>query len=170
MAEEVRIAPADPLAATRFATERELILPCFPTPPLAIEHFGSTAVPGLAAKPIIDIMVLVADLAEGMAARPALEQVGYAYSSGPPERPRIVFIKGVPLRTHHLHIHADADEFRRHMIFRDQLRLHAEDRAAYEALKHDLAARFRTDRVAYADAKSDFIDAIVARSGGPARK
>lgn len=167
--EEIRIDPPDPSAAAKFAAERQLILSCFPTPPLAIEHFGSTAVPGLAAKPIIDIMALVADLADGQAAVPTLEAVGYAYSSGPPQWPRIVLIKGIPLRTHHLHIHADAGEFRRHMIFRDHLRTHPDDCAAYQALKLDLAERFRTDRQAYSEAKSAFIDAIVAHAGGPAR-
>ena len=101
---------------------------------------------------------------------PALEALGYTCWRADPVATKLLLIKGLPNRTHHLHIHADVAEVHRHIVFRDHLRAHPEDSAAYEALKLDLAERFRTDREAYSEAKSAFIDAIVAHAGGPARK
>lgn len=167
--EEIRLSPPDPQAASKFETERALILPCFPTPPRLIEHIGSTAVPGIVAKPVIDIIVLVDELSSGRAAIAPLEALGYSFWSADPVPTKLFLVKGLPNRTHHLHIHADVGEVHRHLVFRDHLRTHPEDSAAYEALKLDLAERYRTDREAYTEAKSAFIDAIVAHAGGPGR-
>ncbi|AKR58065.1 hypothetical protein XM25_20185 [Devosia sp. H5989] len=167
--EEIRLAPPDPQAASSFVAARERILPCFPVPPRLIEHIGSTAIPGILAKPVIDIVVLVDDLAQGHAAIPALEALGFSFWRDNPVRTRLFLVKGLPNRTHHLHIHADPTEVERHLVFRDHLRAHPGDSAAYEALKRELAERYRTDREAYTEGKSAFIDAIVARAGGPPR-
>jgi GrpB-like predicted nucleotidyltransferase (UPF0157 family) len=155
-----------------FARERALLVPAFAVPPLAIEHMGSTSVPDLPAKPIIDIIVFVEDLDQGRAAIPALEALGYSFWADNPDKSKLFLTKGLPpapRRTHNLHVHANPDEVRRHLLFRDHLRSSAAAREAYLDLKRDLAARFRDDREAYTEGKAAFVDAIVARLGGPLR-
>ncbi len=172
MAEPVELLDPDEEWPAAFERERALILPLFPVPPRLVEHMGSTAIPGLPAKPIIDIIVLVDDLE---AARPAigpLEATGYSFWAGNPDKSKFYLAKGLPpapRRTHHLHIHDDADKVARHLIFRDHLRANPAARDAYLALKQDLAARFRDDREAYSQGKTDFIDSLVASLGGPSR-
>lgn len=134
---------------------------------------GSRAVPGLPAKPIIDIIVLVGGLAEAHRAIPALEDVGYSFWRDNPDKTKLYLAKGLPpapRRTHHLHIHDDADEVQRHLIFRDHLRSSAAARAAYLSLKEELAARFRDDREAYSKGKTAFVDGLVTSLGGAARR
>ena len=166
--DEIHLEPYDRRWPRKFAAEREFIAACFPTRPLAIEHIGSTAVPGLAAKPVIDIMVLVNDLADGHAAVPALEAGGYSYWRDNPDTARLFLVKGLPPsaphRTHHLHIVAERARFDRHLIFRDALRADPSIRDAYQALKTDLAERHRSDRESYTDAKGSFVAGIVARA------
>lgn len=135
---------------------------------VAVEHVGSTAVPGLSAKPIIDIMAGVRCLADVERFRPALEAAGYVYH---PEMEQFIpdrryFTKGSGgVSVQHLHVAEHGGEFwERHLLFRDYLRAHPEARAAYDRLKRQLAARFRDDRPAYTDAKTEFIEGIVARA------
>ncbi|MDB5586734.1 MAG: hypothetical protein JWP26_1704 [Devosia sp.] len=173
MSEAIELHAADPAWPAAFEAERALILPCFATPPLLLEHMGSTSIPGLPAKPIIDIIALVADLKAARAAIAALEALSYSYWAANPDTTKLYLAKGLPpapRRTHHLHIHDDADEVTRHLMFRDHLRANAQVRAAYFTLKQDLAARFREDREAYSRFKTDFIDAVVLSLGGPSRK
>jgi GrpB-like predicted nucleotidyltransferase (UPF0157 family) len=171
--DEIVIEPYDTTWPARFADERRFVESCFQTRPLAIEHIGSTAVDGLAAKPVIDILVLVDDLDQGVAAVPALEADGYGYWRDNPDRTKLFLAKGLPpvapQRTHHLHIHADVAERDRHVVFRNALRRDTALRDEYAALKRELALRFRHDREAYSDAKTIFVDRIVATAGGPAR-
>jgi GrpB-like predicted nucleotidyltransferase (UPF0157 family) len=173
LTEPVELHAPSPDWPADFLRERDLIAPLFPVPPLLIEHMGSTAVPGLAAKPIIDIIVLVEDLDAGRRAIPALEATGYSFWADNPDKTRLYLVKGLPPaphRTHHLHIHDDADEVRRHLLFRDHLRAHPEVRDAYLALKSDLADRFRHDREAYSKHKTDFVDGLLLSLGGPPRR
>jgi GrpB-like predicted nucleotidyltransferase (UPF0157 family) len=122
-----------------------------------IDHIGSTSVPGLAAKPVIDIEVSVADLGAEAAHVPAVESLGVLlggrddwhrfFRPGPP-RPRDVQV----------HVVASGGAFERdHLLFRDYLRAQHEACVAYAVLKRQLAARWRDDRYAYVDAKTDFI-------------
>jgi len=165
--------PYDPAWPQKFEVEKRFVAGCFTRPPGAIEHIGSTSVPGLAAKPIIDITVLVEDLADGLTAVPALEAGGYSFWRDNPDKSRLFLVKGLPPtaphRTHHLHIHANPVELDRHLAFRDALRADTGLRQAYAALKRDLATRYRHDREAYSDAKTEFVDAVVAAAGGPTR-
>jgi GrpB-like predicted nucleotidyltransferase (UPF0157 family) len=128
-----------------------------------VEHVGSTSVPGLAAKPIVDIQLSVPDADDEPAYLPALEECslalrsrepGHRYLRPPAERPREV----------HLHVcSAGSDWEREHLLFRDYLRTHPLVSAAYGALKFELAGRYPADRLAYTDAKSGFIlDALDA--------
>ncbi|WP_375450263.1 GrpB family protein [uncultured Devosia sp.] len=173
MSEAIELHAADPLWPAAFEAERTLILPCFAVAPLLLEHMGSTAIPGLPAKPIIDIIVLVEDLKTARAAIPALEAQGYSYWADNPDTTKLYLAKGLPpapRRTHHLHIHDHPDEVTRHLLFRDHLRAHDDVRDRYLALKQDLAARFRTDRESYSKLKTDFIDPLILSLGGPPRQ
>lgn len=133
-----------------------------------VEHIGSTAVPGLAAKPVIDLMVWVHSLEKAQHAVPLLEALGYIYWRDNPYSGRLFFVKGMPLygwqRTHHLYIVQAYNEFWKHLLFRDYLRLHPDEAKRYEALKRDLAARFREDREAYTNGKSDYIKAVTEKA------
>ncbi len=173
MSEAVELHDPDGSWPAAFEAERVAIAPLFPVAPLLIEHMGSTAVPGLGAKPVIDLIVLMARLADALPAIPALEATGYSFWAANPDKTRLFLVKGLPpapRRTHHLHIYEDADEVKRHLLFRDHLRADAATRDAYWRLKRDLADRHRHDRDAYTAAKNGFVDAVIARLGGPPRK
>jgi GrpB-like predicted nucleotidyltransferase (UPF0157 family) len=153
-----------------FNEERQRLQPAL-APWLAgsIEHIGSTAVPGMAAKPVIDIMAGVSSLGSSRQAIEAATMLGYCYF---PYRPDVEhwFCKPSPAhRTHHLHlVTVGSPHWIRRIAFREYLRAHGRVAADYETLKRELASRFRFDREAYTDAKSPFIDAITdeALAGG----
>jgi GrpB-like predicted nucleotidyltransferase (UPF0157 family) len=167
--DEIKIVDYDPAWPGMFEEEAaRLRLALAPDLILGLEHFGSTAIPGLAAKPIIDMLLAVRSLAEARDSfRDPLERLGYLYWAENPKRDRLFFVKGLPPhaphRTHHLHVTQLDGELWRRLAFRDHLRTHREDAQRYEALKRDLAARYRDDREAYTEAKSAFIDEILAR-------
>lgn len=164
--DEIHVEPYDSSWPLTFIAERAFVLGCFSTPPAAIEHIGSTAVPGLAGKPVIDILVLVDDLSLGRMAIPALEAGGYSFWRDNPDKTKLFLVKGLPpapRRTHHLHIYADPAQLERHVAFRDRLRVDPLARRAYESLKRQLAAQYRNDREAYTEGKSAFIDNLLAR-------
>jgi len=166
--EEVAIAPYDQAWAEAFRSEKEHLLACLPRDLVRrVEHFGSTAVPGLAAKPIVDVLVEVTDL-EAAKARiaPVLQAQGYDYfwrpthgDDGPPFY--AWFIKRDPqsgTRTHHIHmVERSFTEHWDRLLFRDYLIEHPEVAREYEALKRRLASESPRDRVAYTRAKSEFI-------------
>ena len=136
---------------------------------LDIQHFGSTAVPGLDAKPIIDILLATPDLPKARAMFPAsLEPQGYAFWTDNPKLDRLFFVKGLPPaaphRTHHLHVTEVGGALWGQLAFRDHLRRHPPDAESYAALKRDLAVRHRTDREAYTAAKAEFIRALVGHA------
>ncbi len=169
--EQVDIVPYDPQWPTLFQQECEHLRACLPAELLGrIEHFGSTAVPGLAAKPIVDMLVEVSDL-EATRARivPILEAQGYDYFW----RPTISPDDGLPyyawfikrgadgMRTHHLHmVEPDFPHWGR-LRFRDHLIAHPEVALAYVRLKRELAAAHPNDREAYTTSKTGFISGIV---------
>jgi GrpB-like predicted nucleotidyltransferase (UPF0157 family) len=134
---------------------------------LAVEHFGSTAIPGLVAKPIIDILVAVRSVPEAreVAVSP-MESLGYAFWTDNPKRDRLFFVKGLPpsapSRTHHVHMTEFGGEMWMRLLFRDYLRIHPEEAARYGALKLELMERYKDDREAYADAKSAYVEEIMS--------
>ena len=173
MSEPIELHAYDPAWPAAFEAERDLIAPLFPSPPLLLEHMGSTSIPGLAAKSVIDIIALVRDLDDAHRAVPALEATGYRFWRDNPDKTKLYLVKGLPpapRRTHHLHIYDHEPEVRRHLIFRDHLRANPDALAAYLALKRDLADRFRDDREAYSKQKTGFIDDLVLSLGGPPRR
>ncbi|MDP9235706.1 MAG: GrpB family protein [Actinomycetota bacterium] len=135
-----------------------------------IEHVGSTAVPGLAAKPVIDIMVGVANLEEARGAFADVASLGYLYAPYKSEFMHWFCKPSVTVRTHHLYLMEKGHpEWQAHIAFRDHLRNHPETAEAYERLKLDLANRFRNDREAYTEAKTDFVARVVATALGRSR-
>lgn len=139
-----------------------------------IEHIGSTAIPGLAAKPVIDIMAAVESLEGSRPAIAAAAGLGYCYFPYQAEV-KHWFCKPSPaFRTHHLHlVPIGSPQWTRPIAFRDYLRAHADVAAEYEALKRRLAAEFRFDREAYTDAKGPYINAVtdtaLAQGGSTSR-
>lgn len=130
-----------------------------------IEHIGSTAVPGLAAKPIIDILVGVRSLvrAKQVAVFP-LEELGYAYWFDNQDTQRMFFVKGLPPngpRTHHIHIIESKSILQERLLFRDYLRQHPDEALRYAHLKRHLAQQFSYDREAYTSGKTGYVQSII---------
>lgn len=164
----VGIVNYDPQWPVLYEEEKGRILDVIGRRIAAIEHIGSTAVPELAAKPIIDIMIAVRRLADADKCIEPLQDIGYEYvREFEVEMPeRRFFRKGPPEeRTYHIHMIELTSEFwERHLLFRDYLRTHPEVAQQYYQLKKELAARYGSDREAYAEAKTPFIESIVAKS------
>ena len=153
----------DPRWPLRYQRERDRIAAALGENAVAIEHVGGTAVPGLPAKPVIDIMVGVPDIERAGQAVAGLINLGYQYvpelESQLPERR--YFRRGTP-ETHHVHMVAVSSDFwEEHLLFRDYLRTHPQAAEEYGKLKRGLASRFRFDRDAYRAGKVPFIDTVV---------
>jgi GrpB-like predicted nucleotidyltransferase (UPF0157 family) len=132
---------------------------------LDIQHIGSTAIPGMVAKPIVDIAVTVAALDELTPIIAAFERAGYAYKGEYGLAGRHFFVKGDPV-THHVHVvQRDSVHWRDWLRFRDYMRSHDEDVKAYCRFKLDLAQRFHHNRDAYTEAKTPFITTILEKAG-----
>jgi GrpB-like predicted nucleotidyltransferase (UPF0157 family) len=165
MANPVIILDYDPNWPRLFQSLRKPIADALEDMAAAIEHVGSTAVPGLAAKPIIDIDVLLTSETLLSAAIERLASLGYVHRGnlGIPEREAFFAPANNP--PHHLYVCPPSSaEFRRHVAFRDYLRAHPRDAKIYGALKTALAERFREDRTAYNDAKGEFVEALTSRA------
>lgn len=169
MGDTVSIVDYDTTWPERFTVEAAAIALELGPIALRIEHVGSTSVPGLAAKPIVDIQISVASLTPMDTYRRPLECLGYRYyeylnDEGIDDYP--YFAKPAdPPETFHIHV-AEAGTFneRRHLAFRDWLRANPEDAAVYAQLKRALAQQEWDDVNDYADAKTDFVVAIVNRA------
>lgn len=150
----------DPNWPTYFENERRRIQNALGEAATRIEHTGSTAVPGLAAKPIIDVLVTVADADDEGTFVPALEAAGYELRVREPGHRML----RTPTRDVHVHLWRDDDpEVHRYLRFRDRLRCSPEDRRAYEQLKRDLARFDWADLNDYADAKGPLIESLLER-------
>jgi len=152
----------------RFAEQRDE-LETIPQPWLSepVEHVGSTAVPGLAAKPIVDIAAPIRSLVDAHRAIPVLERAGWLYwPSDPNSSWRLWFLRPRPeSRTHHLYVIQHDDPHLRELIaFRDRLRSDALARDSYTELKQRLAQQYRTNREGYTAAKRSFVAEILQRS------
>jgi GrpB-like predicted nucleotidyltransferase (UPF0157 family) len=162
--EPVVIVEYSPDWAPQFEQIRALLLTTLGELALAVEHVGSTAVPGLAAKPIIDIDVVIARLDDIDAVKTALTAIGYAYSGEQGIAGRHAFKQPADLPRHHCYVCAkDSAELLRHLSFRDALRHDPRLAANYAALKQELPATFRDDRLGYSEAKTAFVEAALRR-------
>jgi GrpB-like predicted nucleotidyltransferase (UPF0157 family) len=167
MTQALLLAPYDPGWVQAFAAERERIAEAIGPLAVRIDHHGSTAVPGLDAKPIIDIQISVAELQPLRAYSDPLAALGYRHQPHDDDRVCPFFYRpGEWPHTHHVHVvQAGGTEERRTLAFRDFLREHPDVAADYLALKRRLAAIASaldpSSREAYADGKAEFVGRIV---------
>ena len=159
----VRVVAYRPVWKSLFEEEAARLRSLMGAAALSVEHAGSTAVEGLDAKPIIDLLVGVRDLEEARGWIPELEARGYEFrpEAGIPDR--LFFAKGARAwRTHHLSLaEPSSDFYTKHLLFRDYLRAHPAACEAYRALKHGLAREFPTDRASYTEGKRAFIEHLL---------
>lgn len=156
-ARAVVIAEPDASWPARFVQERARIVGALPDA-VAVEHIGSTSVPGLAAKPIIDVVVVPTGDIEAAVA--PLEAAGYVLRVREPGHRML----RTPARDVHVHLWTEPEQVARHLLFRDWLRVDAADRDRYAAVKRELATRTWGDMNDYADAKSPVIAEITRRA------
>ena len=160
----IYLAPYDPAWPAIYAAKAQRIRDALGSAVLRLEHTGSTAVPGLAAKPIIDMVLAVADSADEAAYVPALAAIGYTLHVREPAWYEHRLLKS-PGFAGNLHLFSlGCTEMDQMLLFRDWLRTHQEDRILYENTKRELAARIWKYTQNYADAKSDVVQAILAHA------
>jgi GrpB-like predicted nucleotidyltransferase (UPF0157 family) len=165
MANPVVVLGYDPNWPGLFQSLRKRIADALGDMAAAIEHVGSTAVPDLAAKPIIDIDVLLVSETMLPAAIEHLGTLGYIHRGNLGIPAREAFLPPANLPPHHLYVCPPCSaEFRRHMGFRDYLRAHPKDAKIYGDLKIALAERFREDRSGYNTAKGKLVEELTSRA------
>lgn len=149
-----------------FESEAKLIKNALGDNCIAVHHIGSTAVPGLSAKPIIDILPVVKDISQVDQCNSAMKNIGYEVKGEYGIAFRRFFQKSSDRRTHNVHVFEEGSpEIDRHLKFRDWMRSHITDRDAYGALKADLALKFPNDMMSYCLGKDDFIADIDNKTG-----
>ena len=158
------LSPYDTTWPLEFAAEADRIERACRGLALRLEHIGSTSIPGLSAKPVIDILAGRPSNVSGDAYVPAFRALGYEHKGAYGVPGRNYFRRGTP-RTHHVHLVSSSSEvWQDHLLFRDYLRAHPETAREYETLRRELAARYLTDKEKYTDAKGPFIRSIVRRA------
>jgi len=156
----IELAGPNPNWKAAFEAEARKLKPVF-SDSIGLHHVGSTAIEGIKAKPVIDILGVVKDIAVVSNYREEMEELGYEYKGENGLAGRRYFEKGQIQHTHHLHVfEAGNTEVERHLLFRDYLRAHREEAQAYSKLKQRLAQEYRSDPAGYTEAKSDFIASI----------
>jgi len=166
VSEQIEVVPYDPRWADAFGVERTRLAAALGALARRIDHHGSTAVRGLAAKPIIDMLLVVPDSANEPAYASDLERQGYVLRIREPEWFEHRVFKG-PDTNVNLHVFtAGSEEVDRMLLFRDRLRANAVDRDHYAAAKRELAAQDWTYVQQYADAKTAVVREIIARAEG----
>jgi GrpB-like predicted nucleotidyltransferase (UPF0157 family) len=168
--DEVEIVNYDPRWPVLFDEEAKRLRAVLdPSLIVRIEHFGSTAIPHLSAKPIIDILIAVRSLADARATFvEALRNLDYVYWADNPKEDRMFFVRGMPpfgsSRSHHVHVTEQYGEMWQRLAFRNYLRAHPEEAGTYARLKRRLAAEHPADREAYTDAKSAYIESVMRKA------
>jgi GrpB-like predicted nucleotidyltransferase (UPF0157 family) len=161
----VRLADYDPGWPARYEREGAAIRAELGDQVVVLEHIGSTSVPGLAAKPIIDIVLAVPDPVEEEAYVPGLERAGYRLVIREPDWYEHRLLRKRPDDSVNLHVFGpDSPEIERYLRFRDRLRSHDGDRQIYEDTKRRLAGQHWAYVQQYADAKTDVVEAIMERA------
>lgn len=160
----VQLAPYDPAWPARFEQEAERIRSALGDRVRLLEHVGSTSVPGLSAKPIIDIVLAVSDSADEAAYVPPMEAAGYVLRVREPEWLEHRLFKAPDMDVN-VHVFSEGEaEIDRMLAFRDWLRTHDDERDLYEHSKRELAARTWKYVQHYADAKTEVVEKIIARA------
>ncbi|CAN5325505.1 GrpB family protein [soil metagenome] len=161
----IEVLDPDPSWPERFRAEAARIAEALGPVAARIEHIGSTSVPGLAAKPVLDVQISVRSFLPMEPYREPLERLGYVHRADDEPEHRFFRLDVEGVRSVNIHVCEVGSEWeRRHITFRDHLRTHPEDAARYAELKRRLARRFPFDVLSYADAKTPFIEAIKGRS------
>lgn len=162
--EPIEIVSYDPDWPARFQSWHGRLADVLGETALRIQHVGSTAVPGLPAKPVIDILVTVVDADQEASYVPPIESLGIQLRSRDDLHRYFRPFAGLP-RVVQVHVCTDGSSWeRRHLLFRDYLRSEESAREAYLAAKLEAAERWRDDRIAYADAKTDVISRLMERA------
>lgn len=168
-ADAIRLAPYTEAWARAFETEAERLRAVFGTARAEVRHIGSTSVPGLVAKPIIDVLVGLSRLEEAEARIQDMEALGYQYvPEYEAELPDRRYFRRPRTRPRAYHVHCVVEGgwlWRRHLAFRDHLRAHPSDALRYGRLKRALAGRCGADRGAYLEGKAPFIAEVLKRAG-----
>jgi GrpB-like predicted nucleotidyltransferase (UPF0157 family) len=168
--DEVEIVDYDPRWPALFDQEADRLRATLdPSLIMGLEHFGSTAVPNLSAKPIIDILIAVRSLADAQASFvERLRQLDYVWWAENPKQDRLFFVKGMPpfgpRRSHHLHVTELHGQMWQRLAFRDYLRANPEEARTYEQLKRRAAVENPADREAYTDAKAAYIENVMRKA------
>jgi GrpB-like predicted nucleotidyltransferase (UPF0157 family) len=161
---EIVVVDYDPCWPEKFLKHAVILSQALGSNTLAVEHVGSTSVPGLAAKPIIDIIVLVQDAGDESAYLSALLEAGYRLRVRESDWHQHRMLR-TPQLDVHVHIFSSGCvEVRRQLAFRDRLRINIEDRLLYESVKRSLAKQDWPDMNAYARAKTEVVEQITARA------
>jgi len=163
--EEIHIEKYDPQWVQKFETEKLLLEKALGSwIEGGIHHVGSTAVPGLDAKPIIDIQIGIHNLSQAKECIPILEKIDYCYA---PYKPYMHWLcKPSPIhREFHLQLmETSHPQWKARLTFRDYLRAHPDIAKQYAELKNRLAVQYRTDREGYTEAKTNFVESILAKT------
>ncbi|MDX8047180.1 GrpB family protein [Gracilibacillus sp. S3-1-1] len=162
---KVEVCPSNENWPSMFEAEAKKLQSIFGQEMIAIHHIGSTSVPGLQAKPVIDMMPVVKNIDDVDAFNQEMNKLGYECKGENGISGRKYFQKGGDDRTHHVHIFQHgSDEINRHLAFRDYLRSHPEDRERYGTLKERLAQQFPDDMISYMEGKDGLVKEIEAKA------
>lgn len=167
MSRHIVIADYDPQWPVLYEEEKNQILEAVGHKILAIEHVGSTAVPGLGAKPIIDMMAGVHHSSDAEECLPLLRDIGYTSVTPQPDDPDHYYClgKGPHSVGYHLHLMKfGSNSWEKHLLFRDYLRTNPDVANQYHDLKKEIVAKHGSDRATYNRAKTSFIEAVVAKA------
>jgi GrpB-like predicted nucleotidyltransferase (UPF0157 family) len=161
----VEVVAYDPAWPERFRQIAAPLRAALGNAALRIDHIGSTSVPGLDAKPIVDLQISVAALEPMRRYRGPLERLGYRWREDNPDLSKRYFREGEGEPRTHIHVReAGSLAEQLALAFRDYLRVHEEDARAYAVLKHSLAVTHRRDRAGYTDAKEPFVWEVMKRA------
>ncbi len=166
--DRIEIVEYNPEWPALFQAERKRIHSVIPADiNFSIVHFGSTAIPGMPAKPVIDMCLMCNDQHVWKRFIQPLESLYYVFWSDNPATDRMFFVKGMPpfgkKRTHHVHIRKPED-FQSELLFHDYMKNHPEEAQRYAVLKREMMNRYETDRDAYTHAKQEYIERIIAKA------
>jgi GrpB-like predicted nucleotidyltransferase (UPF0157 family) len=156
----------DPLWPLEYAAEADRIAHACDDLPFRLEHIGSTAVPGVGARPVIDIAMGIPPNAKRHEYSAALRQLGYEHRGTDGVPGRDYFVRGSP-RSHHVHLVSwSSSLWNDWLLFRDELRANPEVAREYDGLKRELSATFADEPREYSDAKGSFVRAVLRRARG----
>jgi GrpB-like predicted nucleotidyltransferase (UPF0157 family) len=157
----MEVVPHNPLWKTEFSKEAAVLSSVFGDEVVKIHHIGSTAITGIYAKPIIDILVEVKDILRINDYSNRMQELGYIPREEWGISGRRYFIKGINHRTHHVHVYQSGNpEITRHLRFRDYMNAHSDEARQYEELKRELAGKYKHNPAQYTDGKDAFIKEI----------